>query len=89
MIFTLRLLAFAVAGVAIGHTPASTTAQRCRDMLDQGLKARNPDTRKQGVVALSIGGAREPFLAMLGSMLGDKDSDLRLAPVAACGSAPR
>ena len=82
MLSTLRLFTFALAGVAIGQTPPPTTAKRCRDMLDQALKSGNPDTRKQVVVALSIGGAREPFLTMLSSMLGDKDWDVRLATVA-------
>ena len=82
MVSTLRLFTFALAGVAIGQTLPPTTAKRCRDMLDQALKTRNPDTRKQAVVALSIGGAREPFLTMLSSMLDDKDWAVRLATVA-------
>jgi HEAT repeat protein len=82
VVSTLRLVTFALAGVAIAQTPVPTTAKRCRDMLDQALKARNPDTRKEAVVALSIGGAREPFLTMLSSMLDDKDWDVRLATVA-------
>ena len=51
-------------------------------MLDRGLSDRNPDTRKQAVLALSIGGAREPFFSMLGAMLNDKDVEVRLSTVA-------
>jgi HEAT repeat protein len=82
LVCALWLLTFALAEVAaLGQTPAPTTAQRCRDLLDQALKARNPDTRKEAVVALSIGGAREPFLTLLSSMLSDKDWAVRLATV--------
>jgi HEAT repeat protein len=69
-----------LAAFAFGQTPP--TADRCRDMLDRGLSARNPDTRKQAVLALSIGGAREPFLSMLEAMLNDKDVEVRLSTVA-------
>lgn len=70
-----------LAAFAFGQTP-QPTADRCRDMLDRGLKDPNPDTRKQAVLALSIGGAREPFLSMLEAVLNDKDVEVRLSAVA-------
>ena len=76
LIFVCLLAAF-----AYGQTPPPT-ADRCRAMLDRGLSDRNPDTRKQAVLALSIGGAREPFFSMLEAMLNDKDVEVRLSTVA-------
>jgi len=63
----------------VGRTTAATEAQ-CRDMLRQALEAKNPETRKKAVVAVSLVGAQ--FLAPLKRMLQDKDVDVRLATVA-------
>ncbi len=45
----------------------------------QALEAKNPDTRKQAVVALSLVAAQ--FLSPLKAMLQDKDVEVRLATV--------
>jgi HEAT repeat protein len=56
------------------------TDQQCRDILRQALEAKNPDTRKQAVVALSL--VPGQFLSPLKAMLQDKDVEVRLATVA-------
>jgi HEAT repeat protein len=63
----------------VGRVTAATDVQ-CREILQQALEDKNPDTRKQAVVALSLVGAQ--FLSPLQAMLQDKDLDVRLAAVA-------
>jgi HEAT repeat protein len=60
---------------------AADNAQ-CLDMLRQALQAKNPETRKQGVVALSLASDRSPLMPLLEGMLADKDVEVRLAVVA-------
>jgi HEAT repeat protein len=62
----------------VGRMTAATDAQ-CRDILRQALEAKNPDTRKQAVVALSLVAAQ--FLSPLKAMLQDKDVEVRLTTV--------
>ena len=50
--------------------------------LDAGLKDKNPDTRKEAVVALSLAGTGDPFASWLEAMLSDKDVEVRVATVA-------
>jgi HEAT repeat protein len=83
--------------LTIGQTPSSAfpsaatiilparNEDRARGFLDESLKDRNPDTRKQGVQALSLAGAREPYLSMLTAMLDDKDVQVRVATVSSLG----
>src|ERR1019366_1771059 len=71
------LLAWAVVGVMRAATNA-----RCNDLLRQALENKNPDTRKQAVVALSLAATDEPVFAKLQGMLQDKDVEVRLAAVA-------
>jgi HEAT repeat protein len=65
-------------------SPADSAAagEHARDIIDKALHDKNPDTRKQAAVALSLGGAREPFLSQLVTLLGDKDVETRMAAVA-------
>jgi HEAT repeat protein len=61
---------------------AQVTAEprsRCRDILQQALQDKNPDTRKQAVVALSLAGGQ--YLSSLRTMLQDSDVQVRLAAV--------
>lgn len=76
---TITLL-LALTLVAAGQT--ASPVERARDTLERALKDKNPDTRKEAVLALSLAGPREPFLSMLDSMLADKDVQVRLAVVA-------
>jgi HEAT repeat protein len=63
--------------------PASTGHdQQCRDILENALKDKNPDTRKQAAIALSLLGSTEPFPSKLEALLDDKDVEVRLAAVA-------
>jgi HEAT repeat protein len=65
-------------------SPADSAAaeKHARDLIERALHDKNPDTRKQAAVALSLGGAREPFLSQLEALLDDKDVETRMAAVA-------
>jgi HEAT repeat protein len=52
-----------------------------RTLLEDSLKDKNPDARKQAVQALGLVGPREPYLSELTSMLDDKDIEVRLATI--------
>jgi HEAT repeat protein len=60
---------------------AATDAE-CSDILQRALTARNPETRKQAVVALSLATGRGPLFDQLVGMLQDKDVEVRQAVVA-------
>ena len=60
---------------------ASSTNDDCLRILQQALQDKNPDTRKEAVVALSLAVSRGPLLPELISMLDDKDVAVRLATV--------
>lgn len=59
----------------------AATNDDCLRILQQALKDKNPDTRKEAVVALSLAVSRGPLLPELISMLDDKDVAVRLATV--------
>jgi hypothetical protein len=75
------LLLLIFTAIAAAQTP-SATEEKSRAILDKALKEKNPDTRKQAVIALSLIGPRDPFAAQLESMLDDKDVEVRLATIA-------
>jgi HEAT repeat protein len=50
-------------------------------LLEEALASKNPDTRKQAVVALSLAASQKPWLSRLLSTLHDKDAAVRLATV--------
>jgi HEAT repeat protein len=50
-------------------------------VLEAGLHDKNPDIRLQGVIALSLSSARQPWTGMLADMLDDKDVQVRVAVV--------
>ncbi|HTW65205.1 MAG TPA: HEAT repeat domain-containing protein [Bryobacteraceae bacterium] len=56
--------------------------RQCRDILDQALIDKNPDTRKQAAIALSLVGSTGPFADQLQMLLDDKDVEVRLAAIA-------
>jgi HEAT repeat protein len=56
--------------------------QQCQDILDKALMDKNPDTRKQAAIALSLVGSIEPYPSQLESLLDDKDVEVRLAAIA-------
>jgi HEAT repeat protein len=80
----MALLAAGAGAVAFCQTssPTAPVAEEARLILDRALKDKNPDTRKEAVVALSLAGTGEPFAAWLEAMLQDKDVEVRVAAVA-------
>src|ERR1700749_245810 len=73
------LCAFVMSIAFVGRATAASEAQ-CRQILQQALEDKNPETRKQAVQALSLVAAQ--FLPALAGMLHDGDVDVRLAAVA-------
>ena len=61
---------------------ATSDDAQSADILQHALTARNPDTRLQGVVALSLASDRSSLLPLLISMVDDKDVEVRVAVVA-------
>ena len=74
------VIAFTLAGVLASRGWAATDAE-CNKMLEQALADKNPDTRMQAVVALSLAATREPVLSRLAGMLQDRDVPVRVAAV--------
>src|SRR5579864_2908244 len=71
-------------GIGFSQTADSVTASnqdRARSFLEDSLKDKNPDSRKQAVQALGLVSAREPYLSELEAMLDDKDVEVRLATI--------
>src|SRR5690242_5545327 len=66
---------------ALATTAVAATDAQCNELLDRALHARNPDTRKQAVVALSLATERDQMQSRLVEMLSDKDVEVRLAVV--------
>jgi HEAT repeat protein len=70
--------------VGFGQTPESVTPSnqdRARRFLEDSLRDKNPDSRKQAVQALGLVSPREPYLSELEAMLDDKDVEVRLATI--------
>jgi HEAT repeat protein len=66
------------------RTMAATDAE-CRDMLVQALEAKDPNTRKQAVIALSLVSGQ--LMTPLKSMLQDSDIQVRLATIVSLAEA--
>jgi len=66
---------------AKGQTPCDN--DRAKSLLADAMKAKNPDTRKEGVKALRLVAGQEPFATTLEAMLNDKDVQVRLAAIEA------
>jgi HEAT repeat protein len=78
MKFAGALAAFLCAA-ALSHATISPAG--CRDLIQQALDSKNPDTRKSAVVALSLGATDNAMLKQLAAMLDDKDVEVRVAVV--------
>ncbi len=76
--------AMAICQTAPAPAPAAPPSrdQQCRDILEKALTDKNPDTRKQAAIALSLVGSTEPYPSRLESLLDDKDVEVRLATIA-------
>jgi HEAT repeat protein len=84
-ILLVSLLWPAIAICQTAPAPAAAPAdrkQQCQDILEKALKDKNPDTRKQAAIALSLIGSTAAFPSQLESLLDDKDVEVRLAAVA-------
>ena len=75
------ILILSASAVLVSQGRAATQAQ-CSELLRRGLDDKNPETRKQAVVALSLAASRGPLFTRMEEMLGDKDVEVRLAVVA-------
>jgi HEAT repeat protein len=75
------LLALLAASVAVCQDEPAPQ-KLSREILDHALQDKNPDTRKNAIIALSLTGSVEPFPAALESALDDKDVPVRLAAIA-------
>jgi hypothetical protein len=74
MVLRWTLLVLATAG--FGFRAAAATQAQCMDLLQTALDDKNPDTRKQAVVALSLTAESGPLFTRLIGMLQDKDVEL-------------
>jgi HEAT repeat protein len=71
-------------GIALCQTAESVAVSnrdRARSFLENSLKDKNPDSRKQAVQALGLVSAQEPYLSQLEAMLEDKDVEVRLSTI--------
>ncbi len=66
--------------VSLGQADTTPTA-KCHRMLDDALTDKNPDTRKEAVIALSLDVVSDRLISQLASMLDDKDVPVREAAV--------
>ena len=73
---------FVLPAVLFATPPDNPTDTQCHDILEHALTSHNPDTRMQGVVALSLSSDRNSLLPLLIDMAGDKDVQVRIAVVA-------
>jgi HEAT repeat protein len=67
--------------LALALSAGAATESQATDVLQQALASKNPDTRKMGVVALSLAASAGPLFDTLAGMLDDKDVEVRLAVV--------
>ena len=82
-VLVLSLAAGVIATADAPYPLAPLTGEpKAADILKIGLDSKNPETRKQAVVALSLAAAREPYLTLLEKMLDDKDVPVRTATIA-------
>ena len=75
------ILIVSMASALAARGSAATDAQ-CNEILQHALEAKNPETRIQAVVALSLAAERGPLFDQLMQMLQDKDVEVRQAVVA-------
>ena len=76
---------FVCVSLAAAAQSAPPLTEKCRDILQGALADKNPDTRKQAVVALSLAASGDPFFDWLNAALQDRDVEVRLAAVASLG----
>ncbi len=68
--------------ISIAQEKVDTTGERARDILQAAVADKNPDTRVQAVLAVSLVGAHEKVISRLATVLEqDKDVPVRIAVV--------
>ena len=78
----MRLILVVSVGAGLAACGLAASDAQCSDILQRALTAKNPETRKQAVVALSLASGRGPLFDQLEGMLQDKDVEVRQAVVA-------
>ncbi len=82
---TVLALALAAGVLAAAEAPYPLAPlageKKASETIKTALDSKNPETRKQAVVALSLASAREPYLTWLENMLNDKDVPVRTATI--------
>jgi HEAT repeat protein len=78
----IQLASFLLLSLPLSAQTPDLSDTQCIETLKSALRARNPDTRKQAVVALSLASENSPLLPLLISMADDKDVPVRVAVVA-------
>src|ERR1035441_8667746 len=78
---TMKWILILSASAALVSQGRAATQAQCSELLRRGLEDKNPETRRQAVVALSLAGQRGPLFARLEEMLRDKDVEVRQAVV--------
>ena len=73
------------ATLAFAQTKPVDTVQRCRSMLAEAARDKNPDVRKRAAEALSLVGVNDNVLQSLAPMLDDHDVSVRIAVVITLG----
>ena len=79
---TLRWILIVSAATALVTRGSAATDAKCTELLQHAMDARNPDTRKQAVIALSLASSQGALFDHLEQMLQDKDVEVREAVVA-------
>jgi HEAT repeat protein len=81
---TLAVIGLPIIVLLASPTGADTTPTdaQCNDILQRALTSHNPDSRVQGVVALSLASDKSPLLPLLIGMVDDKDVQVRVSVVA-------
>lgn len=81
----ITIFLFLLLGVntVLGQTKQNIEVQQAEEILTQGLAEKNPEKRKEAVIALSLVGNHNHVFPLLGKALSDPDVNVRLA---ACAS---
>lgn len=78
-IFSVVILVLFLPLVVLAQNNISSKARTAEAILEEGLDEKNPDKRKEVIVALSLEGANENVFSLLKKGLADKDVPVRVA----------